>query len=489
MNLFGGQDVANDKKFSYEQLKILFLSFAFFFIIGAYSVLRSLKTSVFFSLVGGEYQPTAKFVTIAALVFWVLLYAKLVDYFERYRLVYYILFTYALVAIFFAIVLSHPVLGVANSQSSPFRLLGWGFYLFIDLFSPLILSSFWAFVNSINDPEGAKKNYWVIAAVSRVAGIMTPSLSWLLLEKTSYSSSFSISMLIIFAALFLSLSGISVWLIYKKIPVEYLKGYEEKSVTRENPEEKAEKPGMLEGIKLMLKHPYVFGIFGLVYSYEIISVILDYQMQILMSVASNNEIRAMSSYMLKYTASFQVLGFFFALFGTNKLLKFIGVKKCLLIMPLAIISLMAFLLSFPNLVVIFSIMVIIRGLHYGFNNPVREILYIPTTKNVKFKSKAWIESFGRHISKISGSTFNCFARSADYLTFIRLDSFFSIGIATIWALISFLIGRKYVSVIEKGEIIGAEPFVAAQRGVAFAKNKAAVKGGQVFQKQEKETQL
>ena len=84
-------DINNNKDLQinkFEIIKTIALAATFFCIIGSYSILRPLKTSVFFSLVGREYQPITKYVTILSLIPILLLYAKLVDKLKRYQLVY-----------------------------------------------------------------------------------------------------------------------------------------------------------------------------------------------------------------------------------------------------------------------------------------------------------------------------------------------------------------------------------------------------------------
>jgi len=451
------ENISINKPSPYEHLKVMSLSISFFFIVGTYSILRPLKISVFLGLVGREYQPITKFITIITLIPCLLFYSKLVDKLKRHQLVHTFLLLYAGLALLFAYLLTIPSIGLQNTATNPNRILGWAFYLFTDLYSPLILSVFWAFINSINTPDQAKKNYGKIVAISRIAGILTPIFSWMLINKTGFSSIQIIPMLITLTCLFLILSSVFVARITKKIPNQYLKGYEAQVSNQDKNTLKPNKSGIIEGLKLMLQQPYVFGIFALVYSFEVVSIIIDYQMQVLMSIENNNTIAGMSSYMFLYTASFQTLGFIFAILGTSKFLKFMGVKKCLTIMPMATAILMIGLLFYPSLTNLFIIMVVLRALHYGFNTPVREILYIPTTKNIKFKSKAWIDSFGRTLSKTSGSTFNLIAQNAAPSTFLKIDSLFSIAISMVWGVISIAVGKKYISTIAKGEIIGDSP--------------------------------
>ncbi len=448
------KEILHDLKNNHELKKLLLLGGTFFFIIGTYSVIRPLKTSVFLGLVGKEYQPLTKLITIIALIPVLFLYSKIVDRLRRYQVVYYFLIFYAVIITMIALMLMHPVIGLQNTDTSPFRIFGWIFYLLIDLFPVLTVSTFWAFANSISTPEYAKKSYGKIVAFSRVGGIITPLVSWFVIEKITVPHVKSIPILMIASAILLIFACLCVIRIRKVVPGYLLHGYEAVYKTEKEKTKEKKGVGILEGLKLMLTQPYVMGIFALVYIYEAISVILDYQMQVQMSVATNNSVSGMSSYMFLYTASFQVLGLVFSLFGTSALLKKIGVRFCLFIMPIGTILMMLGLISWPGLSTIFVIMVLLRALHYGFNAPVREILYIPTTKDIKFKSKAWIESFGRTLSKTSGSAFNFAYRGTAYLLLTRINAGLIIGLSVVWGIVTFFIGRRYSNTIKDNKVIG-----------------------------------
>ena len=54
---------------------------------------------------------------------------------------------------------------------------------------------------------------------------------------------------------------------------------------------------------------------------------------------------------------------------------------------------------------LFWLMVASKAINYALNSPSMKQLYIPTTKDVRYKSQAWIESFGSRGSKAAGSAY------------------------------------------------------------------------------------
>jgi len=317
-----------------------------------------------------------------------------------------------------------------------------------------LLELFGAFLSSISTPDFASKGYGFIVAGSRIGGIITPLFSWLLIEKSGMSDCISIPLLTASTFILFLMAIYCMRLISKKIPQSHLHGYEAAYNIEQTVEATQKKSGLLEGLRLMLTQPYVFGIFGLVFSFEVINIIFDYQMHVLMSIESHNAIGAMSSFMLIYTGTWQTLSLLFALFGTSTLIKRLGVQRCLQIMPFMSIGLALLPIIHPRLSTIFFVVVLLRALNYGFNQPLREILFIPTIKDIQFKSKAWIESFGRTFAKTAGSSLNQIAILHIPALCVLLESCFAVALAMVWALIALFVGKKYVKTIASNDVIG-----------------------------------
>ena len=55
-------------------------------------------------------------------------YSYLVDKLRRYQLLSFYSILYGIMGLFFAYLLSHPVIGLTNTVSSPDRIFGWVFY-------------------------------------------------------------------------------------------------------------------------------------------------------------------------------------------------------------------------------------------------------------------------------------------------------------------------------------------------------------------------
>jgi ATP/ADP translocase len=96
------------------------------------------------------------------------------------------------------------------------------------------------------------------------------------------------------------------------------------------------KTGMLEGLKLLLSKSYLAGLFVVVAVYEVISTIVEFQMNMLIKKAypSNLDGGAMFARMDSINgACVGVLSFFFALFGASYFMRKFELKFCLVTFP------------------------------------------------------------------------------------------------------------------------------------------------------------
>ncbi len=453
----------------HERVKLVLLSISFFFIVGTYSVFHSLKPAVFASIVGLEYQPYTQWCSIALIAPTMLLFSFLVSRLKQHQLLFFISSGYALTGFFFAYMLSHPIIGLANTHAGVGRILGWTFYIYVDFYQILIISTFWAFSNSITTPDAAKKNYGFMVAFSKIAGAVAAlSAGWFLKSgaANNLGADKQIPVVIFWGSVSLLVAAVMSLQITRRVPMRYLHGYEAAYQVDQKQASK-QKVGFLEGLKLFVTQPYVLGIFGLVFSYEIINAILDYQMHLLMWEESSRQIAGMSASMLNYTATFQIVGFLLALVGTTSLLRYLDVKFCVVLMPIVVVAMILWFLTHPSLSTIFVVMVAMRAMHYSFDVPVREILYIPAIKSIRFKSKAWIDSFGRTFSKTSGSVFNIAAKSL-FGSPIVAGSIFSLSIAAVWGAVAVAMARKYTRTIANNEVIGYDGEASADELVQIS---------------------
>ena len=448
-----------------EVTKTILTGIIFFFVIGAYTVANEFKDSIFISIVGRSYIPLAKGLAILALIPAILLYSKLVDKMRRYQLLCFYSVAYGIIGLIFAYFVGHHSIGIGNTDQSPYRLFGWVFYFFIEGYSPFVLSVFWAFASSIYSPESAKKGYGVMVAISKLGGMVTSGFAWFLLNKNLSSgikffsglSDVAKHQLILgLTSCFLLVVPFLVVYLMKKIPGYFLHGYEA-AYKFEKDRSKAgkAKEGMFAGLKMLVRCPYVAGIFSMIFFYEIFNQVLNFQ-RLGIAQSSFADISGVTGYLFQQIFWTHLISFFISLFGTSALLRWLGERRCLLLIPLGTGLLIAILmLSWSPQAAIIAY-VGIRCINYAFSYPVRESLYIPTVKEMKFKSKSWIDASGKKVAKFTGQTFNVFAQTFCKNFFLGVHAIFFSVMLGLWLVAAFLLGKRFQKAVDNDEVIGKE---------------------------------
>ena len=246
-------------------------------------------------------------------------------------------------------------------------------------------------------------------------------------------------------------------MLMKKVPGHVLHGYEAAyKLEKQKSKEGKSETGMFSGIIMFLKYPYVFGIFGMVFFYEVAATVLSY-LRLEVAQSNSTSLSEVTSFLFKITFAYHFVGFLIALIGTTALMKWLGERICLVLIPLVSGSLLLYLVASNTapaaLIVAF---VALKAINYAFSWPVRESLYIPTVKEIKFKSKSWIDAFGTKFAKTGGSTFNVFAEYVGENMVFTAYCFFFAGIIAIWTFAAFLLGIRFEKAVEAKEVIGLE---------------------------------
>lgn len=449
----------------YERIKFILLTICFAFVIGAYTIAKELKDSVFVNTVGADYLSVAKLATIFLLIPAALGYSRLVDVFRRYQLLAFYSLFYGVVLGVFAILLGHSTIGLGNSVTSPYRLFGWVYYFILEGFSPFVVGVFWAFANSVSSPREARNFYPLMVTGSKIGGIATALFAYYLLSNLSVLSRFSsgnldiLSHQILMAIVSFLLLCVPVVLLIlmKVVPGQYLHGYEavyqlEKQLSKQHKSE----TGVLSGIKMLIESPYILGIFSLVFFYETLNVVLNFQRIFLLKAAAAS-MADLTARMFWQRYIMHCYGMLLSFLGVQFLLRRFGVRQCLLIVPLLMTVLLVFFVWTYSAASIQYVFIGLGVINYSFSAPLREALYIPTVKDMKFKAKAWIDTFGTKFSKGAGSVFAwASGGAAAGAAVLSVYAIFFAGLMSLWFLAAWLLGKRYARAIHNNEIIGKE---------------------------------
>ncbi len=426
-----------------KQFGMLALTFAF--IIGTYWLMRPLKDGLFFKIVGRGYQPYAKIISFFFIIPVIFLYAKLVDLVEKQKLFYILAGIYSLLFVVITYYVGHETIGLKNALGQwnvPAwnRWFGWIIYLSVESYGSLLPALFWSFVASSTDSATAKRGFGLIIGGAQIGAIAGPAFA-------TQAEWVGMSFLTMTVAVCLAM----VPLLVKAYITMFPAAAETKVANDKKP-----KTGIFEGLRLLLSRPYLVGVFGVAVLYEVVVTIMDYQMKFIADTvyAGSDSFTSFLGYFGMATNSVALV---FALVGTGFFITRYGLLFCLVAYPLIMAFITCGIIAMPASIMVsggvwifFFATMAGKALSYALNNPCKEILFIPTSKDIKFKSKSWIDSFGGRFAKgpaASGVNSVCASLSNPIL----IGSLFSLGIIGVWLVAAVFVGRKNKELTDKNE--------------------------------------
>jgi len=466
-----GREIARSLWGSFENReelkKFLFLAFIFFIIIGVYWSMRPIKDSIFGAMVGyKKYGPWAKLLSLALIVPLIIIYNKLIDKYPRQKLFYILFTTYAVVTLIFmglfllpsnqAILLSDIPAGLPGSLASPWNIVGWLWYVFVESYGSMLVALFWAFSSDITKAGPARRGFPLIFLFGQLGNVLGP-LIFNVKQGIfkSYEFATSAPLLGVLAGLMLTVVGL-LWLFVKVTPERQMQGFEAAEV-EVSTKEKKEKAGFLDGLKLLLRHKYLLGMYCIIMFYEVIVTMFDYSFKALCKTVYPLEIDN-SAYLFQYATWTGIISATCVFVGINNIQRKLGMKVSLILMPLIVfIAWVSLRISgsfglLTQLVFLFWVMVFSKAINYALNQPTLKQAYIPTSKDSKYKAQSWIEMFGGRSSKGIGSTVNLVNGWSPFVYMIA-SSVITLGLIGVWIVVAMFVAGTYNKAIKENKLI------------------------------------
>ncbi len=406
--------------------------------------LKTFKDGVFIDLVGRDSIGTAKQISVGIIIPLVLLYNFLVTRYKLETIFTLISGTYSALFIGVGILYSMvdgathtiPALDIASHW------LGWITYIGSESFSSLIVAHYFGYIASTTTTESAKRGYGLIIVATQIGNYLGPTGVKHSIHLLGFTKLFQA----------MGLLALCVPLIVKA----YTRYVPARLRTSDNALKGAHNPtatpsGLLDGIRLLLKHNYLIGLASLTTIYEVVASMLDLQFKVLASNQYSGV--AYVEYYASYVQTIALLGIVFGLIGTSYFLRVLGIRTCLVLYPLMLGGILAYVWSCPTLHIFFAAMVIMKTLGYTLSRPIQEIMFIPTTTAVKTQVKSVVDSICKRGAKaIAGHLLSWFPTNpVDLLT---SSTYTSLGFIGLGVAVAASIGKQYESLIKDKTIIG-----------------------------------
>ena len=165
---------------------------------------------------------------------------------------------------------------------------------------------------------------------------------------------------------------------------------------QDTPKETTGNPAF-EGAKLVFSSGYLLAIVGIVGMYEMVSTIMDFQFTA--TIVHYLEGAAIGKQFSTVFAITNWVAMFVQLLLTSFVMSRFGIGIALLFLPMAaLLGSTGFLIA-PILLFGSALNTADNGFSYSINQSAKEALYVPTTKDEKYKAKAFIDMFVQRFAK------------------------------------------------------------------------------------------
>ena len=438
-----------------EFKKFLRMGAIFAVIIGVYWTLRPLKDAIFIQLVDKMYLPYAKTVSVLALLPLVMFYTKLLERTSREKMLVILPSFYGGLVLCFAVAMFF-IQGTYSGVGV--NIVGYAWYLFVESFGSLVVALFWAFATDTTDPTSAKRGFPLVVAIGQMGGVIFPyGIGGLPHRLGLGTDSLSLCILgiLIFSIILLIQYFLRVTPKHLLITFVATNKIEQLAQHKQEPEE----PGFFEGLKLLVSHKYLIGIFAVNFIYEFVVTIFDFNFKI--TAATHYTGVALSNYLSMYGSCVNLVSLSCLLLGLSNVTRFLGVGVALAAMPIIVgLALFSFM-TINSLTFLFVLMVGAKAINYALNGPALKQLYIPTTTDVKFKAQAWIETFGSRTSKETGSIFNmilkplqgAFGELAGRSYYLTLSGAIGFPLMILWFIIAVYLSKNFKQALQEKRLV------------------------------------
>ncbi len=437
-----------------EAATALLLALNVFLLLTAYYVVKPVREALILASNGAEVKSYAAAGQAVLLLGLVPLYGALADRLPRRRLLNTVsgIFLGCLIG-FYALTRAGLAVGVV-------------FFLWVGIFNLMIVAQFWSFANDLYTPEQGERLFPVVALGASLGAVMGSAVTGWLIPVLG------VPQLLLVAAALLGLAVVIGNVVDLRERRRCESNLPPRFTTAEIPAATGEYlvqegdagdrltvsmpgvPNRRGTLRLLVQERYLLLIALLILMVNWVNTTGEYVLGRTVAAGAAAAVAAghadglsVAAYIGRFYAEFffgvNLAGLILQLFVVSRLVKFLGVRIAVLILPVIAMTGYAVLAFLPILSAVRWVKTAENATDYSLQNTVRNMLFLPTTREQKYKAKQAIDSLvvraGDVLSAASiylGTTLLSFGTAQ----FARLN----LVLAAIWLALAVLTGREYV---------------------------------------------
>ncbi len=418
-----------------EGANALLLTLAIFLLLTAYYILKVVREPLILAAGGAELKSYTSATQAVLLLFIIPIYSAIANRVNRVRFI-------TIVTLFFAInLVVFYIMALANTPG-----LGIAYFIWVGIFNLMIIAHFWSFANDVYTPEQGKRLFAIIGFGQTLGAALGGVISKALIGRLHVHE------LMLVAGAILLCYLLVVRVVNRRT-----------STQSHASDAKAQAPlqDRRGGLGMVARDRYLLLIGLLLLLLNFVNTNGEY---ILGRVVTGEAARIVASgvtdglsadeftkqFIGKFYADYftwvSVLAAAIQIFLVARVMRVIGVRAALYVLPLVALGAYGIIAFVPVLALIRTAKVGENSLDYSLNNTVRQALFLPTSRDAKYKAKAAIDTLFVRAGDLSSAGLVFLG------TLLALQprdfAIINMGLILVWLLTVVGIGRRHKVLME-----------------------------------------
>jgi AAA family ATP:ADP antiporter len=410
-----------------EAPAVLALTLNVFLLLNAYYLLKPVREALILSVHGGaELKAYAAVLQAALLLFVVPLYGWLGSRVRRRQLINIVsLFFVACMVVFYFLIKAQVNVGVA-------------FFLWIGIFSLMIVAQFWSFANDIYSPEAGKRLFAIVGFGASLGAVVGSAVAGTFIRVLGVQQMLPLAAVLLVASLSLT------WWV------------DTHTRTVADGTARRAEVGPLQhsgGFSLIAHNRYLLIMAIMILAYNWVNSNGEYVLSRMVTEHAQDLIRGgelaaqdqkgyIGEFFARYFAAASMLSLLLQLFVVSRLIKYFDVPVAVCMMPILSLVGLASIVIVPSLVIVRWMKITENATDYSLQNTVRQMLFLPLSREEKYTGKQAIDTFFVRSGDLL-SALLVYVGSGMLLWHARDFAIANLFIAVVWLVLAVLVGREY----------------------------------------------
>ena len=403
---------------------VLLLALNLFLILFAYYLLKTVRESLILTESGAATKTYVSAAQALLLLILVPAFAAFASRVNRLRLLTGVtLFFIANIVLFFLAGRTWGGLGIP-------------FFLWVGIFNTMGIAQYWAFANDLYTPEQGKRLFAIVGFGAALG-------AWM-------GSLFAKQVIKPFGPYNLMLVSAGI-LVLCMLVVRAASKLQRRQATAEKAAEADEHLGKVGAFELLRKDRYLMLMAALVVLINVVNTTGEYLLGRMVVQASEAQFGADASslearqafvgaFYGDFYSWFNLLGLFLQMFAVSRIMSRLGVGGALFIHPLVALGGYLSMAGAPSLAFVRGLKVVDNALDYSVNNTAKQALWLPTSREAKYKAKQAVDSFFYRAGDVLAAVVVGLGQALSFT--VPVFAGINATLALVWVAVAWALGKE-----------------------------------------------